>query len=76
MDICKECGSKCCKDLVIWMDTKVEQSYLDARGIRCTEENKAFKYNIPHICPMLKDNRCTIHDNKPETCRKFKCERL
>ena len=33
--------------------------------------NKKIKFDIELDCPFLKNNKCSIHNNKPKHCREF-----
>jgi hypothetical protein len=72
---CKKCA-KCCKELIVYMNSEADNTFLNARGIKCVEDNGAYKYTIPYVCPRLVDDLCSIHDDKPKTCKNFKCEEL
>ena len=73
---CKQCG-RCCKYLVFQISSDFDKDlkqYFETRGFEVLpEKNILIQYNP---CPHLKNNKCSIHDHKPELCRRFDSEHL
>lgn len=74
---CNKCG-KCCQYSIHFMPFENEDSKKDilewanARGYIITQIGKGIVHLLyPFQCPKLKDNLCTIQDNKPKWCSVF-----
>ena len=81
---CDECG-KCCKLFLINLTEKEYKSkqyktQFEKFGIiKDFQEAEATGANIitqkeDGSCIYQKDNKCTIHNNRPEACRAFFCK--
>lgn len=68
MTDCLKCG-RCCQVLAVNLKgmTNELKEYLVVRG---GVVNKNFLV-LPHVCPMLIGNLCSIHETKPMMCKAF-----
>ena len=76
---CTQCGN-CCKVIqphLLAADIKrlVRQLELTTNEFRLrflkeTDEGKGFVFKI-QPCPFLKENRCTVYENRPRDCRSY-----
>ena len=85
MDTCSQCGA-CCK--LFWINLTEEEyrskkykTYFEIFGfVDDFEEaerdgaNLLAKQDDDESCIYLKDNKCSIQENKPEACKKFFCK--
>lgn len=72
---CKQCGL-CCKWIQVGTSAKtnpnLDWDFIKARHIITVEHGPLYIFYAISPCPHLTDdNRCDIHDNKPDTCRRF-----
>ncbi len=80
---CKACG-KCCKLFLINLSQKEyrskeyqtmfqEYGFIDdfSKARKCGANFLA--KNIDESCIYLKDNKCSIHQSRPQVCRHFFC---
>lgn len=79
MSICDDCPAACCKvfDYVEVCEADVK-AIAQATGIpettlRDEYLHREFLYQGLKIkpCPFIKDNRCSIYEVRPRTCRQF-----
>ena len=72
--VCRMCG-ECCRRLSkVVYDPKTGKVYIEdieLDYIDGFDEFKDFSHPIKVPCPFLKDNRCTIHDIRPKSCREY-----
>lgn len=79
---CAECNVCCRSSLFIHLrpdDTQAlahipKELLFEAPGL--PKGNKLLGYNEEGACPMLVDNRCSIYQYRPKTCRRFDCRVL
>ncbi len=57
-DFCRTCG-KCCRELYI--EDKIQLSFVLGKII------------IKNVCPYSTKQGCSIHDKRPNLCRKWTC---
>jgi len=79
LDICKECGGKCCTILCIISDKddKNEFEFFKTRlnpdeySIATYGNNRSIYFK--HKCPYFDEQTglCTIYENRPSVCRNF-----
>jgi len=81
---CGECGV-CCR---LFMINLTEEEYKSGRYRTLFEEfdivddfeeaelcaANIIRQNDDESCIYLKDNKCSIHDKRPQSCRNFFCE--
>lgn len=81
---CNQCGV-CCRLFVINL---TEEEYKSGRyrtmfeGFGITDDFEEAQLTCANTlsqkedesCTYLKDNRCSIHENRPESCRNFFCD--
>jgi len=63
---CEECGAACCNAGKIALDRKSARFF--ARKI---SHNGFDVVNLENGCEHLKDGRCAIYPDRPDTCRQF-----
>jgi Fe-S-cluster containining protein len=69
---CKECGGKCCKTIMMAFDASCDQAFMATRGRVMTTNNKNIvEWFIDAPCKHLKDGRCTIYEDRPQSCRTY-----
>ena len=69
MDDCIACG-RCCKKH--WLVRLTSQREIDLFG-----DDVVFgKFIWTDECKFYKDNKCTIHTDKPQKCKEYFCEGL
>ncbi|WP_187286411.1 YkgJ family cysteine cluster protein [Archaeoglobus profundus] len=72
--VCRMCG-ECCKKLSkVVYDPKTGKVYVEGIELDCIDgldEFKEFSHPIKVPCPFLKDNKCTIHEIRPKSCREY-----
>lgn len=67
---CLTCNDNCC-------NVSVEIYPEDEEHVpKEMYKNGFMLLNDKHQCVALTDNKCSIHDNKPIICRKYKCEKF
>jgi hypothetical protein len=70
--LCLSCGL-CC-DGSLLRDVRV---YPDERpaalGLRLTLIDDGTRLSFALPCPLFKDNRCSVYDERPRSCRAFRC---
>ena len=73
---CSQCG-RCCKYIVFQIPSSIDKDlkeYYEVRGfVVLPAQHILLQYNP---CPYLKDNKCSIHDKKPELCRRLDAKHL
>jgi Fe-S-cluster containining protein len=77
--VCVQCG-RCCKMLafpigheLVSPKTRVKMQLYTARGLKIhwTDNDETLWAVLPQRCRNLtEDNKCHIHENKPELCRR------
>lgn len=78
---CENCN-QCCKHVVVEIDTpKNKDDYNEILWFLCHEnmwvyvdEDSDWNLEIKSPCKYLKDNRCSIYEERPETCRDYTAE--
>ena len=75
MSLCDTCGGSCCKFLIIplpsWDADVVEWFSYHGKIILLSGIPRWIRLDVR--CDKLgPDNRCTIYDQRPEVCRRFK----
>jgi Fe-S-cluster containining protein len=48
--------------------------WIEYHGIKVVDKNGKQWIKIPNQCDKLVDNKCSIHDNRPDNCKIFICE--
>ena len=76
-NICLKCGAACCKEIRIPLSPaspvlRWESQFVKKRGMKFEGQVLI----IPSVCPRLKNDRCTIHDKKPKSCKEFTCQKI
>lgn len=72
---CKQCGL-CCKWIQVGTTGKdspsLDWDFIKAREIIAVDHGNVIVFFAESRCPQLtEDNKCKIHDNKPQTCIDF-----
>jgi hypothetical protein len=74
---CKDCGALCCKacghEYAVLLDITEVHKYKHVKSNCFGEYFIMYKNNK---CPYLKDNLCSIYDNRPRRCREYSCKRI
>jgi len=73
--LCQECGI-CCGGAVL-SGGRLEPSELvfaEARRLRVVQTQKGPAF--AHPCPLLADRQCSAYDERPKSCRAFRCKLL
>jgi len=68
---CSLCGN-CCRLKIISL-TRDDIARLEARGFRDFAEERGERRlkRVNGRCIFLKDDRCTVHEHRPQVCRDF-----
>lgn len=69
---CDNC-SKCCEDIILPLAFKPDEDikrWIEFHGIEV--QNKMIR--IKNGCEKLKDNKCSIYEQRPNNCRNYTCE--
>lgn len=73
------CG-KCCKVVYIPCGDLNETDYLRWIKLHTRVKIEVFRglqcIVLPYKCSKLKHNKCTIYEDRPEMCKKFRCEKM
>ncbi|MFC1754317.1 YkgJ family cysteine cluster protein [Thermoproteota archaeon] len=66
----EECKAYCCRKGYLLLTP--EEKELIAKDLKVKKLYRG-DYSLALPCPMLKDNKCSIHDNpkRPKTCKDF-----
>jgi len=78
MKKCKQCGD-CCKNLILPLTQYANddvKKWLEYHGVEVIDKNPFTYIKIPLKCSKLVNNKCSIYDTRPETCREYFCENL
>lgn len=74
-DICKECGGKCCKYIMLetFKEDEYKLEFWKAQGnIKVHESDTHVVYMQNAACQhSQEDGRCAIYENRPQLCREF-----
>ena len=72
---CLKCG-ECCRfaTLIISKDTK-NLDWIRYHGMTITPNDSELRVTVPISCDKLVDNKCSIYDTRPDTCRNYRCEK-
>jgi Fe-S-cluster containining protein len=66
--ICIACGKCCKKHWLIHL--------MGAREMKLFKNHLVFgEYVWTDKCPYFRNNKCSIHDNKPYKCKEYLCEK-
>ena len=75
-DPCNHCDAECCKYLAIAVNPNDQAyiQYLMTHGGKLSTSD--CKGNlavilVDHVCKQLKDNRCSIYEDRPDICREY-----
>jgi Fe-S-cluster containining protein len=63
-----ECNAYCCKKEAISLTDEEAKLF---KGSTQLVEKEDFQILIANPCPKLKDNKCTIYQRRPSSCREF-----
>lgn len=75
----RNCPSKadCCKFMLIAIGDDKESDYIRwaslHKDIKLVEWRGLICIKLLNKCSMLKHNRCSIYEDRPQMCRSFKC---
>ena len=72
--ICSECDGRCCKTVRFELKDFDHKRWVELHGIKVVEVGVKDYAEFPIPCKMLKDGLCTIYENRPDLCRRFKCQ--
>ena len=70
MSDCEKCGGKCCKVLLLPIQTREAREFYTQRGL----ESVGGWAIVPHTCHHLKEGKCTIYDKRPLSCRTMRVD--
>jgi len=73
--MCNQCG-ECCKTVRFELLDYDHKRWAELHGIKVVEVGVKDYAEFPIVCTKLKDNLCTIYDDRPDMCRRFKCKTL
>ena len=73
---CKKCG-KCCRLIDLWLSKKPPKDWhrwvnLHEKA-RIIREGKDWYLRLELKCSKLKNNRCSIYNNRPKLCKEYNC---
>lgn len=73
--ICTECGL-CCAGAVFDYGALGAEEFEPARanGLDAVEADGAYGFHLP--CPQLHGACCKVYDQRPQTCRDYRCQTL
>jgi len=63
-----DCNAYCCKKEVITLTEEEAKSF---KGSDQVVKKEDFLVLVANPCPKLKENRCTIYNERPNACREF-----
>ena len=79
----KLCNAECCRNIMFEIFDPDMKEWVELHGIpvKWVEVKEAVgtylkpyaDFNIP--CIKLVNNKCSIHDTRPDLCRRFECDR-
>ncbi len=74
-NLCVECGL-CCNGALFDYGPLARDEVPETRkaGLRVLEADQKFGFGLP--CPQLEGAVCQVYDQRPNTCRTFRCEVL
>lgn len=74
-DVCvNECKAFCCKHSLshmVALDDQYSIDYWEQRAQKKIKLPNGILYIFESPCPQLKDNKCTIYENKPQFCTDY-----
>lgn len=70
--MCNKCG-ECCKSMRFQLFDADHYRWAELHGVTIVEDD-GFWVEFPIKCKKLKNNRCTIYEDRPEMCKEFSCE--
>ncbi|MBC8001096.1 MAG: YkgJ family cysteine cluster protein [Opitutaceae bacterium] len=74
--LCAACGL-CCNGVlftIVQLQPGDSPKELAALGLKLTHKKKRHFFQQP--CPMFRDSRCAIYQERPQRCRLFECRQL
>lgn len=72
---CLKCGD-CCKSATLIIDKNTKNlEWLEYHGMTITPNGNELRVKVPIQCGKLVDNKCSIYDSRPDTCRRYMCEK-
>jgi Fe-S-cluster containining protein len=74
MKECKQCGDCCSNIFLPFYADADEERWLKYHDVEYIENNMGTFIKIDIKCSKLKDGLCSIHENRPDICRKYFCE--
>lgn len=76
MGDCNHCGW-CCENLGVFelqFPITEDVAYMEIRGFTIKDNLALIKADIKAPCPAHIDNRCSVYDTRPDTCKEFPSE--
>jgi Fe-S-cluster containining protein len=70
-----KCG-ECCRTMRFELHDFDEAYWVELHGVKVVSEGKFLYAEFPIKCKKLKDNLCSIYENRPDLCRRFVCKTL
>lgn len=72
---CLMCG-QCCMTATLVIDKHTKNlDWLRYHGMTVTPNGDELRVTVPIKCDKLVDNKCSIYDTRPDTCRRYICEK-
>ena len=71
---CKKCG-KCCKDIMLpfYFVSGDVKRWVELHDIEAITIKGISYIKIKNRCSKLKDVMCSIHKDRPDVCKDYKC---
>jgi Fe-S-cluster containining protein len=70
---CSSCG-KCCSNIFIpFLANEDEKRWIEYHSMEVIENEIGTFIKINNPCSKLKDNKCSIYEDRPKVCRGYTC---
>jgi Fe-S-cluster containining protein len=74
---CQLCAA-CCQNIILPLERIFDKDiirWIEYHNLEVIEEGGRQCVKISNPCSKLKDNRCSIYEDRPENCKLFKCKK-
>ena len=65
------CKAKCCKRGKLAVNEEQAKFIIKNKKIKTENKSGLTIINLDNICPALKDNKCSVYDKRPQSCRDY-----
>ena len=75
---CPDMCGDCCRDIILPLGMDFDEDeirWIEYHDMKVVERDGKQWIKINHKCEKLIDNKCSIHDNRPETCQIYICQK-